>query len=310
VHPEQDAKYWHEYRTLAKVQSLDYAYEALLRTMVSAEIDSTNTDVSASASAASASSGSIFALTNEIWKHRPCPSYGRTSSSSSSSSSATKSPSTTAISNRDNNDPQSINHSNNQNNNMTAICDLIPGITARGAMAHQRVLMALERVVLGMVEYAPLLPVICALLLMSMSESYAFTAIREMAHVRFFFVIIIIILFGCFFCRHDDELKIHFCMLFVLCRRQCGKNCQMAFETVQHYTSKSTRFVPLDGQVHRQPPPPTRLYRTRTCAPYRIDARDGSPLARLVCCVRFGLSSNLCRLTHMPAHVFLFITRL
>ena len=94
---------------------------------------------------------------------------------------------------------------------MTAIGDLIPGLTARGAMAHQRVLMALERVVLGMVEYAPLLPVICALLLMSMSESYAFTAIREMAHVRF-----VIIMFVCVVCRHDDELMIHFCMLFVL----------------------------------------------------------------------------------------------
>lgn len=56
----------------------------------------------------------------------------------------------------------------------------VPNITAEGRMAVKRVLIGLE-LVLGM-EYAPMIPVIAQLLLTAMSESYAFCAVREMAH--------------------------------------------------------------------------------------------------------------------------------
>jgi hypothetical protein len=49
-----------------------------------------------------------------------------------------------------------------------------------GQLALQRVLYALE-FVLG-VEYAPMIPTLASILLGAMSESYVFTAIREMAH--------------------------------------------------------------------------------------------------------------------------------
>jgi len=56
----------------------------------------------------------------------------------------------------------------------------VEGATAAGQMASKRVLIALENV-LGM-EYAPMIPVVTQLLLTSMSESYSFCAVREMAH--------------------------------------------------------------------------------------------------------------------------------
>lgn len=56
----------------------------------------------------------------------------------------------------------------------------IDGITKHGEQALKRVLIALEHV-LG-IDYAPLIPTLAALLLTCMSESYAFTSIREMAH--------------------------------------------------------------------------------------------------------------------------------
>lgn len=176
VHPHQECKYWHEYRTLQKVRALDYAYETLLRTMVSTE----DTTTSSSPTATTASSTCMLALTNEIWKDRPCPTYGRRTTSSTTTT-------TTTSDNNNSNEPQQ------QQQNTTASSslydDLIPGITERGAMAQKRVLIALERVVWGMVEYAPLLPIICALLLMTMSESYAFTAIREMVHVSWYMLL-------------------------------------------------------------------------------------------------------------------------
>jgi hypothetical protein len=56
----------------------------------------------------------------------------------------------------------------------------IEGVTEAGRVAVKRVLVALEGV-LGM-EVAPLLPALVSLLLTCMSESYAFAAVREMAH--------------------------------------------------------------------------------------------------------------------------------
>jgi hypothetical protein len=63
------------------------------------------------------------------------------------------------------------------------IFKLLPdaGVTEEGALAWKRVLIALEQM-LGVAEYAPLIPVLAAVLLCSMSESYAFCAIREMGH--------------------------------------------------------------------------------------------------------------------------------
>jgi hypothetical protein len=56
----------------------------------------------------------------------------------------------------------------------------VRGMTKQGEQALKRVLIALEHV-LG-IDCAPLVPTLAALLLTCMSESYAFTAIREMAH--------------------------------------------------------------------------------------------------------------------------------
>lgn len=55
-----------------------------------------------------------------------------------------------------------------------------------GLLALKRILIALEEVLVG-IEYAPLIPVLTAVLLTAMSESYAFCAIREMAHEAMYF---------------------------------------------------------------------------------------------------------------------------
>jgi hypothetical protein len=111
VHPHQDAKYWHEYRTLAKARALDGAYQSV--------IDSISVD-------------------DVYWETATAQSYG-------------------------------------QSNPAT-----IPEITENGRIAQTRVLIALDRI-LGL-DYAPLVPTLTALLLTSMSESYAFCTIREMLH--------------------------------------------------------------------------------------------------------------------------------
>lgn len=50
----------------------------------------------------------------------------------------------------------------------------------------KRVMIALDQV-LGVIEYSPILPTLCELLLTHMSESYVFCALREMAHAPQFF---------------------------------------------------------------------------------------------------------------------------
>mmetsp|Transcript_3551 Transcript_3551/g.7125 ORF Transcript_3551/g.7125 Transcript_3551/m.7125 type:complete len:601 (+) Transcript_3551:100-1902(+) len=126
VHPQEEPEYWHEYRTLEKVRSLDFAYENLLKPLVNDEMEKRPGE-------------SVFEVTNEVWKHRSIPTYGQSSDA-----------------------PR------------------VEGMIEHGEQALKRVLIALEHVI-G-VECAPLLPTLAALLLTCMSESYAFTAIREMAH--------------------------------------------------------------------------------------------------------------------------------
>lgn len=60
------------------------------------------------------------------------------------------------------------------------ITKIFPG-TESGNLAAKRVLIALEQI-LGVADFAPLVPVLTSILLTSMSESYAFAAIREMGH--------------------------------------------------------------------------------------------------------------------------------
>ena len=127
VRPHQEPESWHEYRSLAKVRSLDHAYEGLLQTMVAGTPEAD-------------ASSNIWEITQQLWKERPTPTYGQGADAAK-----------------------------------------IAGITPKGAMALKRVLIALEHV-LGIIEYCPLLPTLTALLLTTMSESYAFTTIREMAH--------------------------------------------------------------------------------------------------------------------------------
>ena len=126
VHTQEDANYWHEYRTLEKVRSLDFAYENLLKPLVNDEMEKRPGE-------------SVFQVTNEVWKQRSIPNYGK-----------------------------------------SAEAPRVAGMTSSGEQALKRVLIALEHV-LG-IDYAPLLPTLAALLLTCMSESYAFTTIREMAH--------------------------------------------------------------------------------------------------------------------------------
>jgi hypothetical protein len=126
VHPQQEPEYWHEYRTLEKVRSLDFAYEHLLKPMVNDEMEKRPGE-------------SVFAVTDAIWQNRPMPVYGQSSDA-----------------------PR------------------IKGLTEHGGRSLKRVMIALETV-LG-IECAPALPTLASLLLTVMSESYAFTAIREMAH--------------------------------------------------------------------------------------------------------------------------------
>ena len=49
------------------------------------------------------------------------------------------------------------------------------------SLAVKRVLFGLDQVI-GVIEYSPILPTLCGLLLSHMSESYTFCAMREMAH--------------------------------------------------------------------------------------------------------------------------------
>ena len=150
VRPHQGPEDWHSYRTLGKVQTLDHAYETLLRTMVVGEQTTSNNNNKKSTPSGSHmdmdknnGTESIFVVTERLWKERPIPTYGLVAGSEA--------------------------------------YQKISGITDRGRMALKRVLIALEHV-LGIMEHAPMVPTLTALLLTTMSESYVFTAIREMAH--------------------------------------------------------------------------------------------------------------------------------
>ncbi|KAL7562369.1 hypothetical protein ACA910_016429 [Epithemia clementina (nom. ined.)] len=145
VRPHQDPKDWHSYRTLAKVQSLDHAYENLLQTMVVGENAASNTSGSnvANGNGAVLQEEDIFTITERLWKDRLIPTYGQAAGSEAYRK--------------------------------------ISGITERGEMALKRVLIALEHV-LGIIDHAPMVPTLTALLLTTMSESYVFTSVREMAH--------------------------------------------------------------------------------------------------------------------------------
>lgn len=57
---------------------------------------------------------------------------------------------------------------------------IIDDIHPKGAMAHKRVLISLDRVL--RMDYVPLIPTIASIFLTCMSEAYTFCAIREMTH--------------------------------------------------------------------------------------------------------------------------------
>lgn len=138
VHPHLTDKYWHEYRTLAKVRALDNAYEQLLQTIVSGSYNNNN-DSKDHAQQHAQQDGSNHSDTAAVWADMTVSTYGRSANATD-----------------------------------------VPGITEQGHMAVKRVLIGLEHV-MGM-DYAPMIPVLTQLLLTAMSESYAFCAVREMAH--------------------------------------------------------------------------------------------------------------------------------
>ena len=142
VHPDDGLKKAHDYRTLGKVSVIDGLYESLWG-------DNTKTSNNTT-------------TTNE---------------SSSSSSSKTNGHNRSSL-NKD--DVTRLDFGNK------VIWDAIDRDGERkggcpGKVAMERVLYALHRTVLGgVVDYAPLVPTLCSLLLGFMSESYAFYALREM----------------------------------------------------------------------------------------------------------------------------------
>lgn len=117
-HPHQELKYAHEYRTLAKVRVLDYAYDAL-------------------------------------WTGENAPLAGSQLD-----------------------DKVDMKRWSTFGN--TEILSKVQSYPPQGQLALQRVLHALDYI-LG-VEFAPMIPTLVTLFLSTMSQSYAFTAVREMAH--------------------------------------------------------------------------------------------------------------------------------
>jgi len=163
VHPHQESSYWHEYRTLAKVRALDNAYEGLLSQLIGAG--------GGGGSAASSSDQNVGSLHS------------------------------TGISNHSTSDGHKPSQQQQQQFNDLADAKsdeiwasmdapafgqrpdapTVAGATPSGELARKRVLVALERVLVG-VDHAPMVPTLTSLLLTSMSESYAFCAVREMSH--------------------------------------------------------------------------------------------------------------------------------
>jgi TBC1 domain family member 24 len=150
VHPHQTSEYWHEYRTLAKVRALDFAYDSLLLRILSENTKSTMASPSASSILDEISNNSVAPTDkklNAVWEAMESLSYGR---------------------------PE------------TRVVQIILPSSTSGSFALKRVLLAFEQCV-G-VDYAPVVPILASILLTSMSESYAFTAMREMGHaVTYYF---------------------------------------------------------------------------------------------------------------------------
>ena len=166
IHTQQTAQNWHEYRTLAKVRALDYAYDSLLHRIIHSASDNQHgTDQGATTTPEESlqqqpQDSPMNIRYDSLWESMDVSHYGRSKSRSETT--------------------------NADHFSDGAITSLIPGTTPPGQLAVKRVLIALEQCI-G-VDYAPLIPVISSILLTSMSESYAFTAIREMAHdVTFYF---------------------------------------------------------------------------------------------------------------------------
>jgi hypothetical protein len=157
VHPHETPQYWYEYRTLSKVQVLDYAYDSLLQRILvtsssnpSELLNDCSNNNSPNRSSGNAMTTDVDMMqklvpTSEeyiaIWDSMKASSYGRSEA-------------------RD-------------------VTKILPGTTS-GNLATKRVLIAIEHCI-G-IDYAPFVPVLTAMLLTCMSESYAFTAIREMGH--------------------------------------------------------------------------------------------------------------------------------
>ena len=152
--------YWYqEYRTLAKVQALDKAYESVLQSM-----------------------GMTEPLTPTVHNHNKNIQQEEEKTHSVDLRTAP----TFGARNTDN-----FHHEGHHDTINKETCLFIPhivDISPQGLEAYTRVLLALERTI-GL-EQAPMVPTLVALLLTHMSESYAFCAIREMTHaVEWYFPI-------------------------------------------------------------------------------------------------------------------------
>jgi len=144
VHPHQDSKYWHEYRSLAKVRALDYAYENLLRQVLTGEQPSALTTSSQQQQQQQQQTPpQVSPMSDKVaasWAAMDAPTFGQRPDAPT-----------------------------------------VPDASPEGRLAVKRVLIALERVLVG-VDNAPMIPTLTSILLTTMSESYAFCAIREMSH--------------------------------------------------------------------------------------------------------------------------------
>ena len=193
VHTQNTAEYWHEYRTLAKVRVLDYAYDSLLHRILSNDSsnnpnnsDSTNIRNSNDADTEfmqQHQTSPTHTKYDSAWESMDVSYYGRLKKCS---------------------DIITAGSTDIQSN----ITPLIPDTTKLGQLAVKRVLIAIGQCI-G-VDYAPLIPVITSILLTSMSESYAFTALREMGHyVTFYFPSSRIEHIACCYAFGDILKKLH-----------------------------------------------------------------------------------------------------
>lgn len=148
VHPHQEASYWHEYRTLAKVRALDNAYESLLRRILDSQGGKGGEQQDNKNSCTEGGPSPFAEEYKSLWYSMEASTYGRTSD--------------------------------------CEITQMIAGVTDEGKLALKRVLLALEKI-LNISDYAPMVPVLTAALLSNMSESYCFATLREMGHAAHWF---------------------------------------------------------------------------------------------------------------------------